>query len=93
MLKSYIIKLLILFLLLSQFVTLAHAIEHQLVQDEDEQCLICIHETDSKNFLVDTSPLVSPDLQTHKKPHAIHLEYYLTNSSHPNIRSSPLNFT
>lgn len=90
MLKKYIIKSLILFLLLSQFATIAHAVEHQLTPDENEQCLICIHETDSKNCIVDISSTKSIDFSTDEKithtPHSLHL----TKSSLYSIRSPPI---
>jgi hypothetical protein len=43
MLKNKTIKSLVLFLLLSQLVTVAHALEHGSTHDENEQCLICLH--------------------------------------------------
>lgn len=42
MLKTLFIKLLAIFLLLSQFVMLAHAFEHDLSHDENEQCVVCL---------------------------------------------------
>lgn len=55
MLKNLFIKPLILFLLLSQFVTIAHAFEHDLIHEDDEQCFICVHKIDLTNALIDSS--------------------------------------
>lgn len=50
--RHYSIKSLILFLLLSQFVTITHAFEHDSAHAEDEQCFICIHQSNSSNALI-----------------------------------------
>ena len=55
MLKNLTIKSLVLFVLLSQLVTVAHALEHESVHDENEQCFICIHNTDLHNALFNSS--------------------------------------
>jgi hypothetical protein len=89
MVKKYIIKPLILFLLLSQFVTIVHAIEHQLVQEENEQCLICLHETHSKNLLADTTNTKSSDFGTYQKINYTPSAFHLTKPSFYSIRSPP----
>jgi hypothetical protein len=89
MLKKYIIKPLILFLLLSQFSTMAHAIEHQLSPDENEQCLICIHETESKSCIVESNSTKSIDFSTYEKITYIAHSFHLTKSSLYSIRSPP----
>jgi hypothetical protein len=90
MLKNNIIKPLILFLLLSQFATLAHAIEHQLGQAEHEQCLICRHDTDSKNLLIDTTNVINFDFFSYEKIIFTTHTFYLTTQSLYNIRSPPI---
>jgi predicted membrane chloride channel (bestrophin family) len=89
MLKNNIIKPLILFLLLSQFVTLAHAIEHQLVIDENEQCWICIHETDSKNTIAAATGANNYPLSIHENISQQHNSSYLNTYSLHSIRSPP----
>lgn len=89
MLKNIAIKLLILFLLLSQFATVVHAIEHQFLDDEPEQCLICVHESDSKNFLFDSSNFNKPDLNNQEKIGNQAYLYDLEKLSHNNNRSPP----
>jgi len=90
MLKNNIIKPLILFLLLSQFATLAHAIEHQFVQDVNEPCLICLHEVDSKNSLVGTFSQINFSDNTFEICCYEQHEFYSVTSSLLNIRSPPL---
>lgn len=51
MLKNITIKSLVLYLLLSQLVTVAHALEHELTHEENEQCFICIHNSHLHNAL------------------------------------------
>ncbi|MFT5395180.1 MAG: hypothetical protein ACI85N_000362 [Gammaproteobacteria bacterium] len=55
MLKNKTIKSLVLFLLLSQLVTVAHALEHGSAHDENEQCFICLHNADLHNALFNSS--------------------------------------
>lgn len=57
MLKNKTIKSLVLFLLLSQLVTVAHALEHKSAHDENEQCFICIHNADLHSALINASSL------------------------------------
>ncbi|MBL1142602.1 MAG: hypothetical protein D8M62_11205 [Proteobacteria bacterium] len=90
MLKKCIIKPLILFLLLSQFSTLAHAIEHQLENEEHEQCLICIHEVDSKNLLIENTKTVSLHFFSEEKINSKSCFFNLTKPSLYNIRSPPI---
>jgi uncharacterized membrane protein YjjP (DUF1212 family) len=91
MLNNYIIKLLVLFLLLSQFVTLAHAIEHQLDHEDDLQCLICIHETENQTSLVNITHSISSDYRTYEKIFTVHHLINTAPSSYYSIRSPPLN--
>lgn len=93
MLKNGLIKLLVLFLLLSQFLTLAHAIDHQLAQDENEQCLICLHDVNSKNILVETTNTISLDFGTYEKTSYTPYTFYLATPSYHNIRSPPSSLT
>ena len=55
MLKNITIKSLVLYLVLSQLVTVAHALEHEAVHDENEQCFICIHHADLHSALIKSS--------------------------------------
>ena len=89
MLKNNIAKSLILFLLMSQFVTLAHAIEHQLVTDENEQCLICIHHNDNNNSLLETFTSSNPCSLNHEKIYQNQVYPCLVTLSLYNIRSPP----
>ncbi len=89
MLKKSFVKLLILFLLLSQFVTITHALEHQLIEDEPEQCSICLHESDSKNGILDTPKYKNPDLIFNEKLRNQSDLYTLNNFSLCRNRSPP----
>ena len=89
MFKNYIIKLLVVFLLLSQFVTLAHAIEHGFVSEDEEQCFICLHESDSKNTLIDTLASISFDFSTYKIAQYQFNNIYFIRFSLYNNRSPP----
>jgi hypothetical protein len=89
MLKKYIIKPLIFFLLLSQLATMAHAIEHQLDQADHEQCLICRQDTDSKNLLIDTTNQIQVDLFNHEKVANTHCSNELKQYSRYRARSPP----
>ncbi len=89
MFKKYVIKPLILFLVLSQFATIAHAVEHQLVDEDIEQCLICLHETESKNLIAATSNPVGFNSGSYAKITSIPCTYYSTEPSLYNIRSPP----
>ena len=55
MLHKFFIKLLILFVLSSQFATITHAVEHQFEEDEHEYCSICIHQINSNNLVIDNN--------------------------------------
>lgn len=87
--NKFTIKPLILFLLLSQFATLAHAIEHQLVTEDNEQCLICFHDSNSNNALTRTLVSVNPVFSTHEKNHYQHKDIYVITCSIYNSRSPP----
>ncbi|GEM_PF-2332776 len=91
MLKKFIIKSLILFLLLSQFATMAHALDHQFVEDEHEVCLICIHEMDSKNLLITTEKLVTLDFNDDEKVTSTPCFYEANNLLQLKARSPPHN--
>lgn len=91
MLKKFIIKPLILFLLLSQFATMVHALEHQLVEEEHEVCSICIHQMDSKNLLIETNKLFSLDFNKHEKVTNTPCYYTARNLSQQKARSPPYN--
>ena len=88
MLHNFIIKLLILFVLSSQFATMVHAVEHQFEEDEHESCSICIHQINSSNLVTDTSQLVNVDFKEYGK---ITNELYSLNliSHSNNSASSP----
>ena len=55
MLKNITFKSLVLYLLLSQLVTVAQALEHESIHDENEQCFICLHKADLHNALFNSS--------------------------------------
>ena len=83
------IKFLALFLMLSQFVTISHAIEHQVVHDYDEQCLVCIHTND--NDAITHSPHLANLVQKNsEKVFYSHIFYDLKTISFQNIRSPPI---
>jgi hypothetical protein len=83
------IKFLILFLMLSQFVTLSHAIEHQIVHEHSEQCLVCIHAND--NNVITCSPYLVDSAQKNiEKVFYSHIFYDLKTISFQNIRSPPI---
>ena len=83
------IKFLALFLMLSQFVTLSHAIEHQIVHDYDEQCLVCIHAND--NNAITRLPSLDNFVQKNsEKVFYSHIFYDLKTISFQNIRSPPI---
>lgn len=90
MFHKLIIKLLILFLLSSQFATITHAIEHQFIEhDEPEHCSICIHQVNSSNLVTDTSTLVNIHfIENEKITHKIY-SLSLINHSTNNARSPP----
>ena len=89
MLKNRIIKSLILFLLLSQFVTLAHAFEHDSMHADDEQCFVCIHKTNFGNALVDSHTPVNINPAAFEKAHYQNWIISLTTFSQYNNRSPP----
>ncbi len=83
------IKSLVLFLLLSQFVTLTHAIEHQFVPNDHGQCLICVHVNDGQNTVFFSPAYVAPQVLSFEKPFTTTLKYDLKLSSQQSIRSPP----
>lgn len=58
--KRIVLKSLALFLVLSQFVTMAHAFEHDSAHEANEQCYICLHKTEQDNAITNTSSLLIP---------------------------------
>ena len=88
--KKIIIKFLALFLMLSQFVTLSHAIEHQIVHDHDEQCLVCIHANDNNNAITHSPYLVNFLQKNSQEVFYRHISYALKTISFQNIRSPPI---
>lgn len=93
MLHKFIIKLLIIFVLSSQFATIMHATEHQFAHDEheNEYCSVCIHEINSSNLVTDTSKLISIHFKENEK--ITHKLYSLNLIHRPNnsARSPPIN--
>ena len=83
------IKFLALFLMLSQFVTISHAIEHQVVHDYDEQCLVCIHANDN-NAIIHSPHLANLVQKNSEKVFYSHIFYDLKTISFQNIRSPPI---
>ena len=88
--KKITIKFLALFLMLSQFVTLSHAIEHQIVHDHDEQCLVCIHANDNNNAITYSPYLDNLVQKNSEKVFYSHIFYDLKAISFQNIRSPPI---
>ena len=84
------IKCLILFLLLSQIMTIAHAIEHQFVFNEDGQCLICNHANDNINAIVNTQLSTQPDVSGFEKLAFKYANHDLKVPAFQNIRSPPI---
>ena len=89
MLHKFIIKLLILFVLSSQFATMLHAVEHQFEEDEHESCSICIHEFESKNLLLDSNDFKNFDINNHEKITGTIYSFYLIIPLNHNARSPP----
>lgn len=90
MLHKFIINLLILFVLSSQFATITHAVEHQFVEDDEhEYCSICIHQINSSNLVTDTSTLVNIDFKENEKITHKFYSLNLINPSNNNARSPP----
>ena len=89
MLPRALVKPLILLLLGSQFATLAHALEHEAADSEDEACFICLHQSNSTHILGGAKQKDPPDFR-----HGPEIRYRLTPFSHqiyarPNNRSPP----
>ncbi len=90
MFHKLIIKLLILFVLSSQFASITHAVEHQFVEDDEhEYCSICIHQINSSNLATDTSTLVNINFKENGKITHKFYSLKLTNHSNNNARSPP----
>ena len=87
--KKITIKFLALFLMLSQFVTLSHAIEHQIVHDYDKQCLVCVHANDN-NAITHSPHLANLVQKNSEKVFYSHIFYDLKTISFQNIRSPPI---
>ena len=89
MLKKLIIKPLILFLLLSQFATMAHALEHQFAEEEHEYCSICIHQNNSNNLLFQPSHLISDFKEYEKITNKSYSFYSVVRPDNNSARSPP----
>ena len=87
--KKIIIKFLALFLMLSQFVTLSHAMEHQFLHGDEEQCLVCIH-TNDNNAITHLPSLDNLVQKNSEKVFYSHIFYDLKAISFQNIRSPPI---
>lgn len=90
MLKNITIKSLVLFLLLSQLVTVAHALEHESIHDENEQCFICIHNVDLHNALFNSSALSEVNIPVLEQNHYQSQGSYLTTFPLLKNRSPPV---
>jgi len=90
MLKNITIKALVLYLLLSQVVTVAHALEHESGHNDNEQCFICIHNADLHNALGNSSALIEINAVAFAKTHHQCQSICLTNFSLVNNRSPPI---
>ncbi len=90
MLHKLVIKLLILFVLSSQFATMTHAVEHQFVEhDEHEYCSICIHQVNSSNLATNTSTVVNINFKENVKITHKFYSLNLINHSNNHARSPP----
>ena len=89
MLKHFLIKPLILFLLLSQFVTIVHAFEHDSAHAEDEQCFICIHQSNSSNAAINHVSLDTDTLLVREKVYPKANNFYSARFYLPSNRDSP----
>jgi len=69
MLKKSAIKSLVLFLLLSQLVTVVHALDHESAHKDNEQCFICIHSANLDNTLFNSSTLSEINTPAFEKVH------------------------
>ena len=87
--KKITIKFLVLFLLLSQFVTLSHAMEHQFLYGDEEQCLVCIHANDN-NAIIHSPHLANLVQKNSEKVFYSHIFYNLKAISFQNIRGPPI---
>ena len=88
--KKITIKFLVLFLLLSQFVTLSHAMEHQFLHGDEEQCLVCIHANDNNNAITHSPYLVNLVQKNSEEVFYRYIYYNLRTISFQNIRSPPV---
>lgn len=90
MLKNITIKSLVLYLVLSQLVTVAHALEHESVHDENEQCFICIHNADLHNALSKSSTFNEINKPAFERIHYQSQDICLTTFSLLKNRSPPV---
>jgi hypothetical protein len=90
MLKKLAIKSLVLFLLLSQLVTVAHALDHESVHEDNEQCFICIHSADLDNTLLNSSTLSTINAPAFEKTNHQSQDVCLTTFSLLKNRSPPV---
>ncbi len=89
MLKNITIKSLVLYLMLSQLVTVAHALEHETAHDENEQCFICIHNADLNNVLFNSSTFNEIQTPAFEKAHYQNQDINLTTFTLLKNRSPP----
>ena len=89
MLHKFFIKLLILFVLSSQFATITHAVEHQFEEDEHETCSICIHQINSNNLVINNND--SSDYHHNKDENidGTNYSFYFLSLSKQSARSPP----
>lgn len=90
MLHNFFTKLLILFVLLSQFATMTHAVEHQFVEDEHEWCSICIHQINSNNLVTNNHDSNKFFHSNDEKIDDAHNTFYLLSLSVYCARSPPI---
>lgn len=90
MLKNIALKSLVLFLLLSQFVTIVHALEHDSLDEENEQCFVCLHKTQFDNAILDTTSSIGVNNFAFERTIYQKKSTFLSRYSLPNNRSPPV---
>lgn len=88
--KNIAINSLVLYLLLSQFVTVAHALDHELAHEENEQCFICIHHSDLHNVLLHSPSVNEINTPAFEKTYYQNQGIYLAAFSLFRNRSPPI---
>ncbi len=89
MLNKTTIKSLVLFLLLSQLVTVVHALEHELTHKGNDQCFICIHNADLNNALSNSVLMIENTPPAFERIQSQSQDIYLTTFSILKNRSPP----